>query len=616
MRNRVRYPRARQALLGREPLGEERPLEQSEKRAVLLGLHSGEYPENHDFYNEAGEHIGEWRADGRQTVFSGIHPEGMAYRNSGNPPAELEHSEIVFPPGILTARPRPSAVEIAAPNLEEEEEPFDDTALTTKCGGPYEITKRGVILNQSYFAQRFCLENKVIFELEENWFYTYRRETGAWHKTMPQEIREMFRRDWEHMVHLFNEPKLEKKNTSAFNSAILKEIESHSARSKAFPRLKKEGVNGIIHCTNGMLHLIADGDVNRRELWPFSPDYMSRNPIPVAWEPEAKAPKFEAILGTLPPADASLIMRYFGNILLGGNKSHGVLVLVGEGGTSKSTLCEVIELLLGRRNFIELRTKFLLERFEIARYAGKLLLSGKDVPGTFLQEEGAQALKKLTGHDSLSGEAKFSNAEKEVYGDYACVVTCNERLLVRLEGEIDITAWARRLLIVPFGPECKHKEIIQDYAQQLIAEEGPGILVLIVRAAFEHLRELADPGALNPLGGKFTLSPAQVTRVEALLAESISLEKFAKERVFKDPEGPGLSTEEITVAYTEYCEDRGWAPLELRTVRIRLPDIMSRQFQSHLGKNIKRTNEHTGKEHMVRGYPRVALAEASEEEAS
>ena len=82
-----------------------------------------------------------------------------------------------------------------------------------------------------------------------------------------------------------------------------------------------------------------------------------------------------------------LILRYFGNILLGGNKAEGILLLVGEGSTSKSTLCEVIELLLGRVNFIELRTKFLHERFEICRYAGKLLLSGKDVPGTFLQEE-------------------------------------------------------------------------------------------------------------------------------------------------------------------------------------------------------------------------------------
>ena len=48
----------------------------------------GAYPANHELYDEAGKHVGEWRADGRQTVFSGTHPEGMPYQNSGKPPAE------------------------------------------------------------------------------------------------------------------------------------------------------------------------------------------------------------------------------------------------------------------------------------------------------------------------------------------------------------------------------------------------------------------------------------------------------------------------------------------------------------------------------------------------
>ena len=29
-----------------------------------------------------------------------------------------------------------------------------------------------------------------------------------------------------------------------------------------------------------------------------------------------------------------------------------------------------------------------------------------------------------------------------VYGDFDCMITCNERLLVRLEGDTDIGAWA------------------------------------------------------------------------------------------------------------------------------------------------------------------------------
>jgi hypothetical protein len=41
---------------------------------------------------------GEWRADGAQTVISGIHPEGMAYRFVNEaPPIEVLFSDIVFP---------------------------------------------------------------------------------------------------------------------------------------------------------------------------------------------------------------------------------------------------------------------------------------------------------------------------------------------------------------------------------------------------------------------------------------------------------------------------------------------------------------------------------------
>ena len=42
--------------------------------------------------------------------------------------------------------------------------------------------------------------------------------------------------------------------------------------------------------------------------------------------------------------------------------------------------------------------------------------------------------------------------EKDVYRDYACIVTCNERLLVRLEGELDITSSGAPALTRPVRP--------------------------------------------------------------------------------------------------------------------------------------------------------------------
>jgi len=89
------------------------------------------------------------------------------------------------------------------------------------------------------------------------------------------------------------------------------------------------------------------------------------------------------------------------------------VLLVGTPGGGKSTLLEVIEAVVGPSNVVELRTDFLADRFEIARFLRKTMLSGKDVPGNFLETAGAQMLKKLVGHDLLSAERKNSNGNSK-----------------------------------------------------------------------------------------------------------------------------------------------------------------------------------------------------------
>ena len=76
------------------------------KRGACFWVYlDGPYPANHQFYNAQGQQIGEWRADGRQTVFTGTHPEGMEYRNNGKRPARIKYEDIVWPPGIFLEKP-------------------------------------------------------------------------------------------------------------------------------------------------------------------------------------------------------------------------------------------------------------------------------------------------------------------------------------------------------------------------------------------------------------------------------------------------------------------------------------------------------------------------------
>ena len=73
----------------------------------------------------------------------------------------------------------------------------------------------------------------------------------------------------------------------------------------------------MLHCGNGMLAISESGT----KLHPFNPEYYSRNPIPVAWNPEAKCAEFMDVLlsSAMGAADVDLLVRWSGSVLLGGN---------------------------------------------------------------------------------------------------------------------------------------------------------------------------------------------------------------------------------------------------------------------------------------------------------
>lgn len=487
---------------------------------------------------------------------------------------------------------REDEAEILEPLASAPVQPDLHTFLVNKCGAPFRVNQQGevVAFNQSYFSQRFCLETLMLFELEERRFYLYRDSNGAWQGVPAEVVKKQFKEYYEKLC-LTIWPgvasQLLPKCTDNFENAIVNNAKAIVGKVKIFKPLKR-----IVHCANGMLHL--DPKTGECVLKSFSPDYYSRNPIPIDWVPEARAPMFSEILKSMPDYDSSLILRYFGNILLTGNAAQSILIMHGEGGTSKSTLCETIELIIGEDNFIEMRTEHLKERFEIGRFIGRTLLTGKDVPGDFLSHSGASYLKKLTGHDNQTGEIKGTMERPTIRGEFAVLITCNERLLVRLEGQKDLSAWKRRLLVIHLTSASKHKEVIDFYAQKMVASEGPGILFMIVQGAMAHLEEIETRAV-------FHLSPEQEMRVDALLAESQSIEVFLRAKVQKG--GKGIATDALCSGYAEYCEEQGWEAMKVEKFRRELANHMFALFGSHPSNNINRDKNTPG----VRGYLEVSM---------
>jgi phage/plasmid-associated DNA primase len=330
------------------------------------------------------------------------------------------------------------------------------------------------------------------------------------------------------------------------------------------------------------------------ELLPFSPDYYSRNQIPVNFNPEAKCPKFQELIeAQVPSEDQSLVKRWLGSCLLQGNAAQRLLIFTGAGLSAKSTIVNVLVKLIGPSNIGALRTDLLNTRFEIGRLVGKMLLTACDVPGTFLQHPGAQVIKRLTGHDFIPGEVKGVMRPVDVFEDFAAAITCNETLLVRLHGENDVSAWRRRILLVNFPNSIDAAKRIPNYDDVLISEEAEGILLYFIEGAAEHLVELKKCG-------DFILSDKQKERVERLLIESQSLRFFVKDQIVAH-EDADLSTDEIVHAYFTFCKEREWTTRPKRVIESELKDLMPEIHNSHDARNLTRDDKY------VRGYKDVML---------
>jgi hypothetical protein len=59
---------------------------------------TSDYPRSCKLNNRSGDEIGEWRADGNQTIVAGTHPDGVPYRFVVESPAiAIDYGEIVWP---------------------------------------------------------------------------------------------------------------------------------------------------------------------------------------------------------------------------------------------------------------------------------------------------------------------------------------------------------------------------------------------------------------------------------------------------------------------------------------------------------------------------------------
>lgn len=320
------------------------------------------------------------------------------------------------------------------------------------------------------------------------------------------------------------------------------------------------GADGFLACANGVLFLEG------RILLHFEPCFRLRHKLTVSFLPEATCPLFLDILmrPALPTDDLDFMQRWCGLAILGKNLAQVILVLVGTPGGGKGTFVLVVKGILGPNNVGTLRPKLLEDRFEIGRLLGRSVLYGADVKANFLNSPGASVLKSLAGGDPVTAEFKGSNKRPEVNCWFNCLLTCNSRLTVRLEGDVD--AWRRRLRLITYSRPATQAPIA-DLAARILQKEGSGVLNWMLDG-LDRLR--ADAWQLRG-------NAEQTARVDDLLAESDSVVVFVRESLQREP-GSTMTLGEAFAHYVNFCGKRGWAAVD----RKRFSETATTAVSKHL----------------------------------
>ena len=255
---------------------------------------------------------------------------------------------------------------------------------------------------------------------------------------------------------------------------------------------------------NGLLDFTSAVPVLR----PHQADWQFEHSLAVDYAPTAKCPRFHQFLATtIPDEDATLIQKWAGAMLAGANQSQVILALVGNPGTGKGTLVNLLTHLAGANQTAELRVDKFTERFELSAYIGRRLLIAPEIPSDLLSLKGIGRLKALVGQDRMEGEIKFQHRRVPMNGDFHVILHGNR--ITAQPWSPDVDAFRRRLLVVEYRGQRPSK-VVPNLAEELWSAEAAGILAWAVEGVRRFKADVAAHGTIQ-------LTEAQQRRVDAVI---------------------------------------------------------------------------------------------------
>ena len=284
----------------------------------------------------------------------------------------------------------------------------------------------------------------------------------------------------------------------------------------------------------------------------FTPDVVVTNMIPWDYNKAAYDELTDKTLNKLACNDKDIrylveemvgTCMYRSNTLCGGK----AFILTGSGSNGKSTLLNMLNCMLSKRNTTSLDIAKFDDRFSTIMLYGKLAVLSDDISDAFLHD--TSTFKKVVTGDSISAEQK--GQPKFDFEPY-CTAIASANNIPRFGKGRDSSAIIRRLVIIPFNANFKNKD--GSYDDPFIGEK------LRSQEAIEYLIRIGIEGLKRCLTNKvYTTSEQLQEELEEFEELNNPILGFFKENSLGDIENQ--ATKEIYGRYNEYCIDNNMTPV-------------------------------------------------------
>lgn len=239
------------------------------------------------------------------------------------------------------------------------------------------------------------------------------------------------------------------------------------------PEFFTETVAGKINLTNGVL------DLRTRKLEPHSTKFGFKYQLPFKYDPLATAPKFQKFMSDITVSDEALqkiLLEYMGYAISGDMPlAHKLLLLTGEGSNGKSTFRNIL-IALGGNGYRSIKADQMMNEFHRVNLHGALFNVVEEMP-KYSEGEFWETIKDLASGTYITASRKFKDSFT-FYSTAKLIFLTNN---LPRGGEPSFGLF-RRFLIVPFEAKFTGQTEIKGLDQQIIAEEMPGVLNMVLEA--------------------------------------------------------------------------------------------------------------------------------------